>query len=160
MKTKGKHKLLYASILLLALTGGLTWLLRPPERYDSGLVDPRLTALETPYKSVWSGFVADGGSLGIIITDRNAEVLKIAIPGRMGDSNRHSRVFFGATYDTEPGAEEVPNPEHTFRMLESILQSRRADDPYADFLLFCMRKRTIDYIRCGVNRLTGRYEDN
>ena len=153
------HRLLFLSALLLAIVGGLAWLFRPADGYDPAQVDQRLAGLREPYASVLTGFVADGGSLTMMITDSQGETLKIAIPGRMGDTNRHTRLFFGATYDTDPGAEEVPDPEHTFRMLQSILLSRRSEDSYADFLLMCTRGRGIDYIRCWMNRLTGRYND-
>jgi hypothetical protein len=74
---------------------------------DAKLVEPRLTALEEPFRFVQTIHCLDGGTIGIEIVDavRNRE--QFAIVCELGSDDCYERVFVGAYHHRQPGASPV-----------------------------------------------------
>lgn len=126
--------------------------------YDPSRVDPRLLALQPPYRSVRTVIWMDGGSVGIEIIDRDGKCEKFAIPARLGETNRHSKVYVGALYDRRPGAVEIVDPDHTKRMLICILRDYPHRNAHDDFCLMLLRRYPKDVLRVFFHKLAGHYE--
>jgi hypothetical protein len=132
---------------------------QPLPAYNPARVDNRLLDLATPYQFVKTCWFSDGGSIGIEIVDRDGKRERFAIPAHMGDTNRYARVFAGAMYDRHAGAVEVVDPEHTKRMLISILAHMPDRTPDDDVCLAWLRRRPVDYAVVLLHRFRGHYED-
>lgn len=97
----------------------------------------------------------DGGSVGIVIVDREGRTEQFALPAHLGDPNPYSKVFIGAMHDRKPGAVEIVNPEHTKRMLVCILQDCSNRTVGDDLSLMVLRRRPVDYARCLMHKIRG-----
>ena len=150
-----KHIFIYLCLAVLIL---FLWVFRPPSSYDKSKIDTRLTSLEEPFKSVNSGYYQDGGSISIIITDKNDVVLEIAIPVIEFDTS-YDKVYLGARHISrlEEGTIEVENPDETKLMLKDILHRYSNQCPYNDFILSILRGRVRDYIMILYHKLMGHY---
>ena len=121
------------------------WIFRPYEKADLRRVEPKLRALETPYREVKAFSFGDGGSMGLRIVDCNGKVLDFCLPAPMDEPTlRYNKLFMGSTYYTEPGSSEVPNAHHTKLRLAEIIRSQTKPDPENDVFVY---------------RLTGRWRD-
>jgi hypothetical protein len=122
---------LILGLSVLAAVCFLYWFFQPYPASDADRVDNRLLDLATPYQSMETCWFSDGGSIGVGIVDRHGKRESFAMPAHLGDSNRYTRVFVGALHDGYPDAVEIADPEHTERMLISILEhmpDRTPDD--------------------------------
>ena len=134
------------------------WFFRPSPAYDLTRVEPRLRSLQTPYRSVTTGYYMDGGSIGIEIVDGTGQREQFAIPAHLGDTNRYGRVFVGAMHDRKPGATEVADSENTKRMLIQILAATSGRSPHDDYCLMALRRRPSDYAVCLIHKWRGQYQ--
>ncbi len=154
----GTGKKICLGLGVLCAAAVLFVVFQPGPSYDPSRVDSRLLALEPPYQSVRTAFWTDGGSVGIEIIDRDGKREQFAIPARLGETNRYSKVFVGALYDRKPGAIEIAEPEHTRRMLICIVRDyphRTADH---DFCLMALRRYPKDVLPVLYHRLAGHYD--
>jgi hypothetical protein len=67
-------------------------------------------------------------------------------------------VFVGALHDSETGAVEIAEPEHTKRMLICILRDYPHRTPYDDFCLMALRRYPVDFVRVLFHKAAGHYE--
>jgi hypothetical protein len=135
------------------------WFFRPSPSYDITRVEPRLRALQTPYRSVKTGYYMDGGSVAVEIIDRDGKLEQFAIPAHLGETNRYTKVFVGAMHDRKPGAVEVFDSEQTKRMLIEVIASMPDRTPYDDFNLMSLRRRPSDFALCLIHKLRGKYKN-
>ena len=142
----------------LGLAAVAFWFFQPVQTFDIQRVDSRLLSLQQPYRTVKTAYYADGGSIGIEIIDRDGRLQQFAIPSHFGDSNRYTRVFVGSMCDRTPGAIEIINPEHTKRMLISVLQANARRSAWDDLALMALRRHPVDFARCLVHRWRGDYK--
>jgi len=119
-------KIIFLSVAVLILAGGLFIVFQPGPKYDIQQVHPRLRILQQPFQSVKAFFFWDGGSIGFEIVDRDGRREQFAIPAYLGESNHYTTVFVGAIHARKPGAVEIAQPEQTKRMLICILRDYRA----------------------------------
>src|SRR5436190_17845697 len=107
---KMRHVMWFALLVGVCVT---FLVLRPLPKYDVSRVEPRLRALQKPYRSVTTGYAMDGGSIGIEIVDRNGIREQFAIPAHLGDTNPYSKVFVGAMHDRRPSAVLVADSKNS-----------------------------------------------
>jgi len=142
-------KVAFSVGLLLALL--LAWIFRPYGQTDVSQVDPRVRAIEEPCQKVEVYFFGDGGSIGIKIVDRAGKILNLCLPAPMDEPTfQFKKLFLGALYYSEKGAEEVSPPQHTRRRLAAILRSMSEIDGDIDVAVYRLSGRWRDlwrYIR-------------
>ncbi|HHU16151.1 MAG: hypothetical protein ACOX7Q_13410 [Kiritimatiellia bacterium] len=124
------------------------WIFRPYEKADLRRVEPKLRALETPYREVKAFSFGDGGSMGLEIIDRNGKALVFCLPAPMDEPTlRYNKLFMGAIYYTEPGSSEVPNAHHTKLRLAEIIRSQTKADDDNDVFVYRLSGRWSDLLR-------------
>ncbi len=157
-KKKRIIKYILWSILLIIIIS-ILWIIRPCSSYDKSKIDERLTSLEEPFKSVGTGYYMDGGSVAIVIVDKNDTVLKIALPVFDFDPT-YEQIYFGAYLirDLEEGCVEVKNPAETKLMLQDILHRYSNTNPQLCVALSAIRGRVIDYIMIIYHNKMGHYD--
>lgn len=148
-----KHVIIYGGLIALACIG--FWFFHPSPGYDITRVEPRLRALQEPYRHIKTAYYLDGGSIGIEITDRDGRTEQFAIPAHLGDPKPYAKVFVGAMFDGRPGAIEVSDSEQTKRMLVHILASMPHRTYRDDVDLMLLRRRPADYVRCFILKMAG-----
>jgi hypothetical protein len=82
-------------ILGLAAIVALGW---PSPGYSRSRVDPSLTTLREPFRSVVAAYYLDGGSVGIRITDRDGQVREYALPVFETKRRRYDSGRTGSTH--------------------------------------------------------------
>ena len=131
-------------VLASVVTAILAW---PTAHYDVSRVHPSLRELATPYRSVFTGYYLDGGSIGITIVDREGRKLLLALPVSSEGGRSYPRLFIGAKHARETNAVEVVLSEDTRRMLISIIEQHQSAADSGDIALVALRGSPRDYVR-------------
>ena len=147
------RKLVIAAFGILLAAGCIFWLYQPLPQFDPARVEPKLLSLQKPYRSIYTAFYGDGGSIGIEIVDRDGKREQFAIPAHMSfsETNKNGKVFVGRLYDRWPGAIEVADSEQTKRMLLHVLASMPHRKVGDDFCLAVLSHRRYDALRCFIH---------
>ena len=143
---------------MVALALAVIWIWRPPTRYNRDKADPRLSALQEPFRHVKSYYFLDGGSVGVEIMDKNGKVVQIAIPSHLGEKDQYTRFYIGALHDSKPGAEEITDAADSRHFVEAMLFKYSDGQANTDLALLALRHRTSDFLRCGVHKIRGEYK--
>jgi len=143
---------------LVALGCIAFWFFRPSPGYDITRVEPRLSSLQEPYQRIKTALYLDGGSVGIEITDRDGKTEQFAIPSRLEETNRYTKVYVGAMYDSKPGAVLVSDSEQTKRMLIHVLAAMPNRKPDDDACLIMLRHRPADIVHLYFLHFTGAFK--
>jgi hypothetical protein len=143
------------TIWIIAVVGiiatSLCWVYRPYARPDMAKVHPRLTALIEPYQKVDVGYLMDGGSISIDITDAEGNDLQVAVPAR----ERYESIYFDTLYvGTNSSVAKINSPQHTALRLQEIIEDHKGSDKLP---LVKWRDRDRDYIRIVVRWCFGYY---
>lgn len=142
----------------IAVIGAALWYWSLVPSYDVRRVEPRLTALQKPYRLVRAAYYMDGGSIGIEITDRDGKVEPFAIPAHIDEGHAHELVYAGSMYDREPGAVLVADSEQTKRMLIAVLASEPEITPENALCLLVLRHHPADFLRCIGLKYSGAFD--
>ena len=131
------------SLVLVIATLGLYCVFRPHSSPNRALVEPRLKALQEPFRIVKSYYYFDGGSVGITIEDAKGAKEEFAIKGHIGSSEeRYKSVFVGGDYWSRPSAVPVEHPEATKQALILILSRYSRGDPALDWARYSLSEGT------------------
>jgi hypothetical protein len=140
-----------AGVLFLAFQNGPT--------YDPARVNPRLRALQEPYKKVMTAYYLDGGSIAIEIVDRDGRDEVFFMPYSRKREEFYTRLWIGTIGSPHrPGAVVVAEPEHTIRMLTRILADYPKRSSWDDDNLMRLRGYPKDHIRVLWQRWWGRHD--
>ena len=140
-----RKKLVFSvSVLVFALVVVLVW---PTAGYDINRVNPSLRELATPYQSVDANCYLDGGSISVVIVDRDSRKLELALPVSAEHGRSFPRLFIGAKHMSKTGAVEVAFSEDTRRMLISAIEQHRQPTNYNDLMLVYLRGSPRDHAR-------------
>jgi len=145
--------LIVSGVVLLALIVLWIWPFSP---YDLSKVHPSIQSLKQPYQKVFASYYLDGGSVGLKITDKDGQVLQLALP--VSDGPAYQRLYFGATHASDTNAVEVVFTEDTKRCLIDIIE-RHAEGMDRDVALIALRGAPRDYIG-GLSRAVFRKNTN
>ena len=140
MKFLRRALLLFFLVALLAVV----WSFRPYPEVDRAKVYPPLLALKEPL-TVKAYYFADGGTVGISITDNEQTVLQFCFPSDHRDSG-YSRLFVGALHKHIQPVTEISPAEPTAGYLKQLLRAR-SDDPNAAHAVMCLSGRPHEYWR-------------
>jgi hypothetical protein len=140
------RKTILLSLVFFAILA-VACLLWPTASYDLNRVHPSLRQLATPYQSVGTGFFLDGGSIGVVIVDRDGRRLLLALPVSYQDGRKYPRLFVGATHTSKTGAVEVAFSDDTRRMLISVIEDHRSSPGDSDIALLSLRGAPRDHAR-------------
>jgi len=140
------RKTLILSLVFFAIVvvAALLW---PTASYDLNRVHPSLRQLATPYQSVSTSDYLDGGSIGVVIVDRDGRRLLLALPVSYQDGRKYPRLFMGATHTSKTGAVEVAFSEDTRRMLISVIERHGSSAGDSDIALLSLRGAPRDHAR-------------
>ena len=140
------RKTLIVSIVCFAILA-VAALLWPTASYDLNRVHPSLRQLATPYQSVGTGYYLDGGSIAVVIVDRDGRKLLLALPVSYEGGRKYRKLFIGATHTSKTGAVEVAFSEDTRRMLISVMEDHRLSPGDNDLALVSLRGAPRDHAR-------------
>jgi hypothetical protein len=140
------RKTLIVSIVCFAILA-VAALLWPTASYDLNRVHPSLRQLATPYQSVSTGEYLDGGSIGVVIVDRDGRRLLLALPVSYEGGRKYRKLFVGATHTSKTGAVEVAFSDDTRRMLISVMEDHRSSPGDSDSALVSLRGAPRDHAR-------------
>jgi hypothetical protein len=140
------RKTLIISLVFFAILA-VACLLWPTASYDLNRVHPSLRQLATPYQSVGTSDCLDGGSIGVVIVDRDGRRLLLALPVSYQDGRKYPQLFIGATHTSKTGAVEVAFSEDTRRMLISVIEDHRSSAGDSDIALLSLRGAPRDHAR-------------
>jgi hypothetical protein len=140
------RKTLIVSIVCFAILA-VAALLWPTASYDLNRVHPSLRQLATPYQSVGTGYYLDGGSIAVVIVDRDGRRLLLALPVSYESGRKYPQLFMGATHTSKTGAVEVAFSEDTRRMLISVMEDHRLSPGDNDLALVSLRGAPRDHAR-------------
>ncbi len=148
---KKRLVLIVSGIALIALAILWAW---PFSSYNLSKVHPRIQSLKQPYQNVFAGFYLDGGSVGVKITDKDGQVLQLAVPVHdgPGEKQKYHRLYLGATHASDTNAVEVPFTEDTRHCLIDIIE-RNTEGMDRDAALISLRGAPRDYIRAFTRML-------
>ena len=144
-------------IVLCAFVIGAGWLLRPSDSFDSTRVDPEISSLQAPYKSVRTAYYLDGGSIEIEIIDATGRMIQIAIPVISKSGKKHEEIYVGTMHREKNNARKVSDPEQTKHMLIQAMKDHSNGDPDIDFIIAELRNRASDYAKVVWHKVLGRY---
>ena len=153
--TRSRTKILL--VIAAGVLGILFWLFYPSPSYDLSRVEPRLRALQAPYQNMKALYYLDGGSVGIEIVDQFGTREQFSFPVFLGGTNNYSKVYVGTLHVSKPGAVLVSDSEQTKRMLIAILADLPTRSVEEDVCLTVLRRRPTDYLRCMMNKWSGRF---
>jgi hypothetical protein len=140
------RKTLIISLVIVAILA-VAAVLWPTATYDRSRVHPSLRELATPYQSVSTGYYLDGGSIGVVIVDRDGRRLLLALPVSYEGGRKYRKLFIGATHTSKTGAVEVAFSEDTRRMLISVMEEHRSSPGDSDSALVSLRGAPRDHAR-------------
>jgi hypothetical protein len=120
----------------------VVWSFRPYPEVDRAKVYPPLLALKEPL-TVKAYYFADGGTVGISITDNEQNVLQFCFPSDYRDLG-YSRLFVGALYKHDQPVTEISPAEPTAEYLKQLLRAR-SDDPNAADAVSCLNGRLHEH---------------
>jgi len=140
------RKTLIISLVFFA-TVAVTSLMWPTASYDLNRVHPSLRQLATPYQTVGTSYFLDGGSIGVVIVDRDGRRLLLALPVSYQDGRKYPQLFIGATHTSKTGAVEVAFSQDTRRMLISVIERHRSSADLSDSALVSLRGAPRDHAR-------------
>jgi hypothetical protein len=140
------RKTLIISLVFFAILA-VAAILWPTASYDLNRVHPSLRQLATPYQTVRTSDYLDGGSIGVVIVDRDGRRLLLALPVSYEDGRKYPRLFVGATHTSKTGAVEVAFSEDTRRMLISVIERHGSSTGDSDIALLSLRGAPRDHAR-------------
>ena len=123
--------------------------------YDQARVDPALSELREPYRAVTGDWYSDGGSVSIVVTDRDGRSGFFFISGRLGEPRRHERLFVGGVPGQSQDVREVTTPEPTKRRLAQILKAKPRRTRSEEVCLAALTGNKWYSVRAGVRGLLG-----
>lgn len=108
-----------ATVLILAAA---IWFVWPRGYYRLSRVHTSLRQLQTPYRTVWTSFYLDGGSVAIRIVDRDGRSVEFLSPVFIDSPRppRYERLFYGSISLSSTNLVEIPQPKDTERMLADM----------------------------------------
>lgn len=109
--------------LVVVFVAAAAWIFRPHFHADPALIDPRLRALEKPYRHVDSTVYFDEGSAGIMITDANGQKLDFIITYTSG----WKRAYVQSKPSTLANRSPVTHHAATIQELAAILSGHCED---------------------------------
>jgi hypothetical protein len=113
-KYRRRRRMLYFLGVVLVATAA--WIFRPHFHADPALIDPRLRALEKPYRNVDSDVIFDGGSIRMNITDAIGHSEYFFIP-----NDKWQTVYFMPDPKSFRGHIPASNHAATLQELAAIL---------------------------------------
>ena len=152
MNLRNKVRLI---VVVVAVLGAVatTYTLREPCRYDLARVHPDLQGLKEPYRKVAIDYyVAEGGAIGIAVTDAAGVEKQFLLPAPAAGSDRYDQILAGVQFVKQAGGIPVPNPDPTRRMLTDIVVRHGDGGPDADMALLALRGHPVDRLRVWLRR--------
>ena len=152
MNTRNKVRLVVV-VLSVLVAAVAAYTLREPCSYDPAKVHPDLRSLKEPYRKVSIDYyVAEGGAIGVAVTDADGTEKKFLLPAPAAGSGRYEQVLAGVQFVKEAGGVPVPEPDPTRRMLTDIVVRYGDGGPDADMALLALRGHPVDRLRVWLRR--------
>jgi hypothetical protein len=144
------RKLAFCTVV--TLVAAATWLLWPRGSYDISKVHASLRQLQTPYRSVWTSFYLDGGTIAIRIVDRDGRKAEFLAPVfNSPRPPRYDHLFVGGLSVNSTNLIRIQDPEHTKQMLVEIIDSHVAAGPERNAVTIGFRGAPTDYLRAYIS---------
>ena len=138
-------------LLSVLIVLAVAWDYRPYPAIDLAKVYPPLVALREPLV-IKTYYYADGGTVGIAITDAEQTELKFSFPSDYLEDSGYSKLFVGALHKQSQPMTEISPMEPTGEYLRQLLRSR-IDDPNIALALSCLSDRARDRRSVITNKL-------
>ena len=139
-----KRRWLKPVLVVLLFCAAFVFFLTLDPSIDPEKVHPSLRELKTPYQSLETAHIADGGSVLVKIVGAEGREFYACLPRPMGEQSLYLKKVYLGGYFEEPEAVELEGYPHTGRLIRNILMNRDEPRHYCD-------------IACA--ELTGRWGD-